>query len=69
MFLNILIMSETYTIFNLISALCAYNLNVVDPNPRERSGSVLDSRPRGHRFEPHRRHWVLVLEQDTFILA
>ena len=33
------------------------------------SGRVLDSRPRGHRFEPHRRHWDVVLEQDTFILA
>ena len=33
------------------------------------SGRVLDSRPRGHGFEPHRRHCVVVLEQDTFILA
>ena len=33
------------------------------------SGRVLDSRPRGHGFEPHRRHSVVVLEQDTFILA
>ena len=33
------------------------------------SGRVLDSRPRGSRFEPHRRHCVVVLEQDTFILA
>ena len=32
------------------------------------SGRVLDSRPRGHRFEPHRRHCVVVFEQDTFIL-
>ena len=38
----------------------------------ERSGSVLrvlDSRPKGRGFEPHRRHCVVVLEQDTFILA
>ena len=28
-------------------------------------GRVLDSRPRGRRFEPHRRHCVVVLEQDT----
>ena len=27
------------------------------------SGRVLDSRPRGRRFEPHRRHCVVVLEQ------
>ena len=33
------------------------------------SGRVLDSRPRGLGFEPHRRHCVVVLEQDTFILA
>ena len=30
---------------------------------------VLDSRPKGRGFEPHRRHCVVVLEQDTFILA
>ena len=33
------------------------------------SGRVLDSRPRGHGVEPHRHHCVVVLEQDTFILA
>ena len=33
------------------------------------SGRVLDSRPRGSGFEHHRRHCVVVLEQDTFILA
>ena len=33
------------------------------------SGRVLDSRPKGRRFEPHRRHCLVVLEQDTFILA
>ena len=33
------------------------------------SGRVLDSRPRGRGFEPHRRHCVVVLEQDTYILA
>ena len=30
------------------------------------SGRVLDSRPKGRGFEPHRRHCVVVLEQDTF---
>ena len=34
---------------------------------RERSGSVVECLGRG--FEPHRRHCVVVLEQDTFILA
>ena len=33
------------------------------------SGRVIDLRPRGRGFEPHRRHCVVVLEQDTFILA
>ena len=33
------------------------------------SGRVLDLRPRGRGFELHRRHCVVVLEQDTFILA
>ena len=33
------------------------------------SGRELDSRPRGSGFEPQRRHCVVVLEQDTFILA
>ena len=30
---------------------------------------VLDLRPRGCGFEPHWHHCVVVLEQDTFILA
>ena len=33
------------------------------------SGRVLDFRPRVRGFEPHWRHCVVVLEQDTFILA
>ena len=33
------------------------------------SGRVLDLRMRGCGFEPHRRHCIVVLEQDTFILA
>ena len=33
------------------------------------SGRVLDSRPKGRGFEPHRHHCVVVLEQGTFILA
>ena len=33
------------------------------------SGRVLDLRQRGCGFEPHRRRCVVVLEQDTFILA
>ena len=30
---------------------------------------MLDSRPRGRGFETHRRHCVVVLEQDTFDVA
>ena len=33
------------------------------------SGRVLDSRPRGCGLEPQPLHCVVVLEQDTFILA
>ena len=33
------------------------------------SGRVLDLRPRGRGFEPHRCHCFVVLEDDTFILA
>ena len=33
------------------------------------SGRVLDLRPKGRGFQPHQRHCVVVLEQDTFILA
>ena len=33
------------------------------------SGRVLDSRPKGLGFEPHRCHCVVVLEQDTSSLV
>ena len=33
------------------------------------SGRVLDSRPIGRGVKLHRRHCVVVLEQNTFILA
>ena len=36
---------------------------------KELCGRVLDLRLRGCGFEPHGRHCVAVLEQDTFILA
>ena len=36
---------------------------------RERSGSVVECLTRDRGVEPHRRHCVVVLEQDTFILA
>ena len=33
------------------------------------SGRVLDSRQKGRGLELHQLHCVVVLEQDTFILA
>ena len=50
-----------------------HNENVIhktaDMGAQWLSGRVLDLRPKGRGFEPHRRHCVVVLEQDTFILA
>ena len=56
---------------------CLILANSADPDEMQHhaaggqwlSGRVLDSRPRGRGFEPHRRQCVVVLEQDTFILA
>ena len=42
-------------------------LVIVQSKKQWLSGRVLDSRPKGRGFEPHRRHCVVVLEQDTFI--
>ena len=39
------------------------------PGAQWLSGRVIDSRPKGRGFEPHRRHCVVVLKQDLFILA
>ena len=44
-------------------------INLLSQGAQWLSGRVLDSRPRGRGLEPHRRHCVVVLEQDTFILA
>ena len=33
------------------------------------SGRLLDSKPRGRGFEPHWRHCVVDLEENTLILA
>ena len=33
------------------------------------SGKVLDSRPKGHRFEPYPRHCDVSLSKDTYIIA
>ena len=52
--------------FNLMYVAACYP---VERGAQWLSGRVLDSRPKGRGFEPHRRHCVVVLEQDTFILA
>ena len=38
--------------------------NIPFEEDRELSGRVLDSRPRGGGFKPHRRHCVVVLETE-----
>ena len=48
---------------------CIIRCPLLTGGNRERSGRVLDLRLRGREFESHRRHCVVVLEQDTFILA
>ena len=56
---------------NLLSRLLMFlgNLYCKQWGAQWLSGRVLDSRPKGRGFEPQRRHCVVVLEQDTFILA
>ena len=62
------------TVQNLILPIYQFNVQLLVLQSTIRgaqwlSGRVLDSRPKGRGFEPHRRHCVVVLEQDTFILA
>ena len=52
-----------------IKSYLKINFLISQPGAQWLSGRVLDSRPKGSGFEPHRRHCVVVLEQDTFILA
>ena len=48
----------------------SYKVPYITVKMRERSGSVVDWRPMGPRVrQPHQRHCIVVLEQDTFILA
>ena len=57
-----------YLIFRIVNMLNVFH-NPFSWGAQWVSGRVLDSRPKGRGFEPHRRHCVVVLEQDTFILA
>ena len=68
---------DKYNFHELDRLFCSYTCHVAhSQNGRTYgmgaqwlSGRVLDSRPKGRGFEPHRRHCVVPLEQDTFILA
>ena len=51
-----------------ISVPTAYFLNMYQ-GAQWLSGRVFDSRPRGWGFQPHQRHCVVVLQQDTFIYS
>ena len=63
--------SLAHTIFTLSTFSSLVRVLILKDNLGAQwlSGRVLDSRPRGRGSEPHRRHCVVVLEQDTFILA
>ena len=55
--------------FYFILQIFALSIHIMFRGAQWLSGRVLDSRPKGRGFEPHRRHCVVVLEQDTFIPA
>ena len=48
---------------------CLLRLSADDTDIKFYKRHIKTMRPRGRGFEPHRRHCVVVLEQDTFILA
>ena len=60
---------DIYTHFFLIFSYLYLHFQSKPRGAQWLSGRVLDSRPKGRGFEPHRRHCVVVIEQDTFILA
>ena len=66
-------MQSSFSPFEISQQTCIYGSHMGYPmwgqGAQWLSGRVFDSRPKGSGFEPHRRHCVVVLEQDTFILA
>ena len=62
-------MVYAYTYFSGVNQMNNYKYFNTNEGAQWLSGRVLDSRPKGCGFEPHRCHCVVVLEQDTFILA
>ena len=59
---NLVFQVRSHTVFILIRPKEKIGMQLL-------SGRVLDSRPKGCGFDPHRHNCVVVLEQDTFILA
>ena len=57
------------TVSGLTGHQCTLNQHVHMVGAQWLSGSVLDLRPKGRGLEPLRRHCIVVLEQDIFILA
>ena len=53
--------------FTMKNQQCANFIRISEEQYRERS--VLDLRLKGRGYKPPRHHCVVVLEQDTFILA
>ena len=49
----------------------SYIISIIIENPGAQwlSGGVLDSRPKGRGFEPHRRHYVVSLCKTRFLLS
>ena len=64
--LSVVLVSRYHKIYIIFNVCIIFRIKSIK---KMLSGRVLDSRPKGSGFEPHRRHCVVVLEQDTFILA
>ena len=57
-------MSEIFEINSLKSLSSLDILNSIYRGAQWLSGRVLDSRPKGRGFEPHRRHYVVSLSKN-----
>ena len=67
--ISLVLHTSTKLLLYLATTNLKLRLSCVCKGAQWLSGRVLDSRPKGSGFEPHQRHCVVVLEQDTFILA
>ena len=59
-----LIECQTTLFTHFMYVLLDYVFTMNGYNIRERSGRVLDSRPRGREFEPHWRHCIVSLSEN-----